>query len=208
MSNMGDVLIQQVDALLCSLDAQREARCGEVSGRAEGEASALLAGARQRQRDRLRMAVREERKRRETALHQARQRIQTAGRQQIQARYDELLQRAWPLLVSALENRWSRTVDRHQWCDLLAHEAFSAMLAGTWSIEHPLDWRDDDTDRLTQLLGERGVTELSYRADPAIRAGLRIHCDGACLDGTTKGLLSKNTEVEALLLAVWEKQNE
>lgn len=207
MSDFGNRLSLQVDALVTALRMQQETRCGQIVRQAETQAQAMLASSRRRLRDRVRLAVGEERKRRAVALHQARQRFQTANRRKIQAQYKEMLRRAWPLLVSVLESRWANSASRRQWCDLLLHEACSAMSPENWVIEHPPAWDAGDAGRLTGLLGERGVPEPDYRVDETIRGGLRIRHAGACLDGTIEGLLSKRIDVEAHLLAVWERES-
>lgn len=205
MNDHSNLLEQQVATLVASLQAHRDTRCAELAAQADLQAREMLAEARQQLRARVRLAVVEERRRRDAALHHARQRIQTAQRRRIQARYTELLGRMWPLLVAALEARWSDGAARRQWCELLAGEALTAFDSGPWKIEHPQDWAENDTVILSRLLADRPQASPTFIPEPAIRAGIRIHCAGACLDGTPDGLLSRRTEIEARLLAAWER---
>ena len=153
-------------------------------------------------------AVTEERRRRETAVLEARQRLDTAARRQVQRRYQQFLDLAWPALHRELAARWTLPEARAEWCELLVEEANRMLGGGDWIVEHPDSatgaWSQDDQRRLELRLGAHGIAAVEFRPDARIDAGLRIRRGGACLDGTIVGLLTRRTAVEGRLLAHWE----
>lgn len=206
MTDFRGVVSKQVDVLLRALRTQQDYRCRHLIGDAEKQRKELLRTCRRELRERVHQAVEEERKRRETALHETRHRIQTAERRDRQARYDELLQRAWPKLLAELERRWSDAASRRAWCDMLLHEAAQYLPAESWRIEHPELWSDEDTRWLTHAVRDRGLAPPSLHADPEGRMGLKIRHGTACLDGTLDGLLARRVSVQASLLGAWERE--
>ena len=156
-----------------------------------------------RLRERARQAVDEERRRRASALHAAQQRLGTQARREMQTRRSEMVQHAWPALITAMQSRWSAQASRSDWCEMLLSEAAQFLPAESWLIEHPPTWRDADTRRLTKSLRDRRLPEAKFRAASDICAGLRIRHGGVCLDGTIDGLLSRRREVQARLIAAW-----
>jgi hypothetical protein len=54
------------------------------------------------------------------------------------------------------------------------------------------------------LLAIRNIPPANFRPDSTLAAGLRVRLNGACLDGTTGGLLARREAVIARLLAHWE----
>lgn len=210
MNTFEGIVGRQAEALVDVLREQRERRCREIVADAERRANQLAQDSRRSARERMREAVDEERRRRQRALIEARRRVETAGRRRIQARYDELLGRAWPLLVRELERRWSTPADRAAWCELLVDEA--AALFGTegWTIVHPQPatgaWSEEDSDKLGGMLASFGVKAADYRTDSELRAGLQIRQGGARLDGSIDGLLAQRSDIEGRLLACWETE--
>lgn len=210
MSDFEGIVGRQAGALADMLRQTRERRCREIVAEAEQRAAQLTRESRQSARERVHQAVTEERRRRERAIVEARRRLETAERKRIQARYDELLGRAWPLLVRELERRWSTPADRAAWCELLVDEA--AALFGTegWTIVHPQPgngaWSEEDSDKLGGMLASFGVKAADYRTDSELRAGLQIRQGGARLDGSIDGLLAQRSDIEGRLLACWETE--
>jgi hypothetical protein len=206
MNRFAGVLGRQVESLLQALRKQQQERSREIIAAAEHRTKQALEQSRSRLRKRMRRAVSEERERRRHELHVAASRIETGVRERAYARYESILRDAWPRLVAALDNRWADAECRRAWSEMIAAEAAATMGRKRWLIEHPDSWPAAERDALTAFVTGRGISEPEFRADPDIRAGLRVRAGPACLDGSTAGLLSDRTEAEALLLAMWEQQ--
>lgn len=205
MTGVRGILELQVEALLTALHAQRDARCREIDGEAAQKSQRLLRDSRIKLRQRLREAVNDERRQRETALLEAHHCLETAERRAMLKRYQHFLDAAWPELLAALNRRWHDTESRHDWCEMLLDEAGEKLVRGSWIVEVPGSWGDDDTRRVLEAFERRGFVTPTLRIDTAMQAGLRIRMGSACLDATPDGLLANRSAVEARLLAEWER---
>ena len=199
------ILDLQVDSMLGTLKAERDRRCREIEGAVSRKAEQLLAESRDRMRRRVHKAVVEERQRRETALLDARHRIETAGRRRVQRHYREFLHAAAPMLAAELEARWRDEGSRRSWCEMVIGEAADRLAGDGWTVEHPADWSDKDTQWLEQAFASRELPAPRLHEDRAIAAGLRIRRGPACLDATVEGLTADMAAVEGRLLAAWER---
>jgi vacuolar-type H+-ATPase subunit E/Vma4 len=208
MTNFAGVLQHQVQALTDALRQQQELRCQELIAEAEREAAQAVRDSRDQLRERQRQAVREARRQREHELQTARSRVETLRRHRAFAQHEAVLQSLWPLLVNALEERWSDVEQRLAWCNMIVSEAAATLTGPDWIIEHPPDWTSEDRDALLQRMQELGIAAPEFAACDDISNGLRIRTGTACLDGTPDGLLGERRDVEALLLAAWERQDE
>lgn len=206
MTGFGGVLELQVRSVLEALQAQQDGRCREIQAAAAHRSEQLLADTRRRMRDRVHRAVAEQRQRRETALLDARHRIETAQRKEIQAHYRDFLREAAPLLQTELERRWSDTASRRDWCETALGEAYDRLPGVRWTVEHPANWTPEDAHWLERAFGDRGLPQPGFSEDAAIAAGLRIRLGEARLDATLDGLLARRAAVEARLLAAWERR--
>ena len=204
MNTFDGILDLQVQSVIEALRTQQQRRCREIEIDVSRKAEQLLADSRRRMRERVHKAVVEER--RETALLDARHRIETAGRRKVQQHYREFLHEAMPLLRDALERRWGDNEARRAWCEMVIGEAADVYPAAAWTVEHPGNWSDNDTQWLQQAFAARGLPKPDLRRDPGIAAGLRVRLDAACLDATLDGLAAKLHDVEARLLAAWERE--
>jgi len=208
MTHFAGVLHRQVQALRDALRRQQELRCREIIAGAEREAAQAIRDSRGKLRERQLKAVREERQRRAHELQTAGSRIETRKRRRAFAQHERILQSAWPLLIDALAERWSNAEQRLAWCDMIVSEAAATLTGSDWVIEHPQDWTRKDRDELVQRMQQIGIAVPKFVACETITSGLRIRTGTACLDGTPDGLLSLRGDVDALLLASWERLRE
>lgn len=206
MNDSDSVLDLQVESILSALHAQEKARCREIDGESRNRNRQLLRSARERLRRRLHQAVAEERRHRADALLEAQHRIETARRQRLLAGYRRFLEQAWPQLVEALDRRWSDRDARRLWCEMAIREACASLLAGTWIVELPGSWPAEDNKWFAGAFAGRRLPHPEIRIEQGLSSGLRIRCGDACLDATPDGLLDRRTEIEARLLAAWERQ--
>lgn len=208
MTSFDSIVSHQVETLIGVLQERTDRRCREIRQEAKNRADALLSQSRREARMRVHEAVLEERRRRESALAEARHRLDSNARQQLQGRYQNLIDLAWPLLSRELAARWARPGSRAEWCTLLIDEAAYLLGKEGWLVEHPHPetdaWSLDDRERLEKLLAARDIAAPEFKADAELGAGLRVRCHGACLDGTIAGLLARRPAVTARLLAHWE----
>ena len=205
MTSHTGILGLQVDALLEEVKRQEGRRCQEIITAAERSARDLLEETRRELHRKRRQAVADERQRRRHALLEAASRIETREQSSAHARYKDVLDAAWPRLVTALEHRWQQVDSRRAWCAMLVDEAAAALGESSWTVEHPADWNADDQSRLLAACEERAVPAPAFVADPRITAGLRITLEDACLDGSLDGLLADRRGVEARILGKWER---
>ena len=212
MSNLtgsfDSIVGHQVKTLIGVLRKHSERRRTEILHEARERADAVERQSRRAARARVHDAVAEERRRREQAILEARQRLDTEARRQVQQHYRHLLDQAWPELNRQLEERWSTPAARAEWCALLLDEAGLMFGGDGWIVEHPdpgsTAWTRDDRERLEKALAARDITAVEFRPDAGFDAGLRILRGGACLDGTIAGLLARRSAVEGRLIALWE----
>ena len=208
MKSFDGIVSHQVETLTGVLRERTDKRCREIRQEAKRRADALLSQGRREARLRVHAAVLEERRRRESAILEARQRLETEARRQRQGRYQRLIDLAWPLLDRELAARWGRPASRAEWCELVVGEAVHLLGQDDWVVEHPHPqtgtWSADDRERLEKLLAARDIPPANFQPDSTLAAGLRVRRHGACLDGTTSGLLARREAVIALLLAHWE----
>ncbi len=206
MKTFRGILDLQVDSMIDALRAQQARRCREIDSAVNRKAEQLLAESRDRMRKRVHKAVVEERQRRETALLDARHRIETAERRKVQRLYRKVLHDASPMLTAELEGRWRDDELRRSWCETAIAEAADRLSGGPWTVEHPGSWSGDDTTWLEQAFAARGLPQPVLREDTGVAAGLRVRLGSACLDATVDGLMADIHAVEARLLAAWERQ--
>lgn len=208
MRSFDSIVSHQVETLTGVLRERTDLRCREIQREAKQRADALLSQSRREARTRVHEAVLEERRRRESAIVNARRRLDTKARRQLQGHYQKLIDLAWPLLDRELAARWARPGSRAEWCEMLVDEAAHLLGKDDWRVEHPDPetdgWSRDDLKRLEQLLAVRDIPPPEFQPDAALDAGLRIRRSGACLDGTIGGLLARRAAVIGRLLAHWE----
>ena len=206
MSTFRGILDLQVESVLHALKAQQDIRCRGIESAAERRAEKLLSDSRQRMRQRVHKAVIEERRRRETALLDARHRIETAERLAVQKQYRDFLQEAVPLLAAELEERWHDSGLRRSWCAMAIGEAAARLASDSWTVEHPRAWSGEDTAWFEQAVVAYGLPKPVLQEDAAITGGLRVRLGTACLDATIAGLMADIRAVEGRLLAAWERR--
>jgi hypothetical protein len=200
------ILDLQVDSVLGALKAAQDRRCREIEGAVSRKAEQLLAESRDRMRKRMHKAVVEERQRRETALLDARHRIETAGRRRVQRHYREFLHAASPMLAAEMKARWRDEESRRSWCEMAIGEAADRLAGDPWTVEHPVAWSGEDTKWLLQAFTANELPKPELLEDAGIAAGLRIRLGTACLDATVAGLTADAAAVEGRLLAAWERR--
>jgi hypothetical protein len=205
MNTFHGILDLQVESVLRALRAQQDMRCRGIESAAERRAEKLLSDSRQRMRQRVHKAVVEERRLRETALLDARHRIETAERLEVQQQYRKFLQEAVPLLAAELEERWQDSGLRRNWCEMAIAEAAARLANDPWTVEHPRAWSGEDGAWLEQAVEAHGLPKPVLQEDAAITAGLRVRLGSACLDATIDGLMADIRAVDARLLAAWER---
>jgi hypothetical protein len=111
------------------------------------------------------------------------------------------LRRALPLLEPAILQRWGNEAGRRLWLEAVARHARTRLLPGDWAVEHPLNFTNEDRDRLLAFLKCAGGDNIVFRTTAGVKAGVRVHAEGAVLDATSDALLADQSAIESLLLA-------
>ena len=207
MTRFAGILHHQVQRLEDALRHQRDARCREILANAERTSKQAIGDSRHKLFERRRQAVSEERQRRAHELLIAKSRIETLDRRRAFEQHERVLSAAWPLLVKALEKRWTDAEQRLAWCDMVVAEAAGSLLGSDWVVEHPGKLAKADRDAIAAAIEEHRGEPARFVECDDITCGLRIRSGSACVDGSIDGLLGDRHDVEALLLATWEQQD-
>ncbi|SFC97701.1 ATP synthase E subunit [Thiohalospira halophila DSM 15071] len=203
------ILEAQAESLLQRLAEHRAARCAEIRQEAAAEARAIVQEAFADARRRMGEAVATERARARRQEAACRAREQSRARQRRQAVARDLLAEGWQALQTELERRWQDPGARQAWVDRLVAAACSRLPRGEWWLTHAPGWPAEEAEAARQQMEARGAGEVRIEEAPALRAGLRICVDGACLDASVgpsdRGLLARPQRLEGELLAHLER---
>ena len=191
---------QQTQALLALVDADRARQCQAILGEAERRAAALRRQARADALARLRQAFAEQRLRRRERIAAAQARLATQRRLQAQQHSAGLLRRAWAQLPGELQAAWQDDASRAAWVAQVVAAARDRLPPGGWHIVHAPDWPAAERLALSDALAAAPGIAPVFKADPAIRAGLKVMAQGNVIDGTLAGLLDDRVDFEAQLL--------
>jgi vacuolar-type H+-ATPase subunit E/Vma4 len=163
-------------------------------------ADEIIRSAHRRARERMRTRFQRERRRLTEAEQSAAARVATQRRLAKHARINNLIEDAWDLLPEALEKRWADGKARSEWCEMLLRQALRSLPGPEILVEHPQDWASQERQGFLERIQTNYGRLPEARAVTTLRAGLRIHSDHACLDGSVAGLLAQRRRVEAELL--------
>ncbi len=192
---------ETLEHLLDVVIENRDKRCLEIRENAHAQVKDSISQAHRRSRKRFHThadSLRENYRVSETA---AQARNQTQRRQQQQETERALLDAAWPLLDDAILVLWNETKSRRAWLNAATALAASILLEHQWRIEHPVDFSEEDAERLRKDLTDKIGKAPEMIACADIQAGVRIIAHGTVVDATSKGLLQHRLSIEAILLA-------
>jgi vacuolar-type H+-ATPase subunit E/Vma4 len=191
----------QVDALLQRVTRDRDQRCGQIRAAAEQQAREIVRSGRADARARVRNAVVQERARIAEGLRQAEAHAELEARQQAQRETHSLLEYMWTQIAGVLEERWGDPLHRGTWLQAALRQAALLLDSGSWRIEYRPELTAAERSELEQRVGTDPPRKIEWVCEPAIQPGVRIRCEGVCLDATIPGLLAHRTDIEAAFLA-------
>ena len=195
---------QQTGALLALVEADRERQCAQILEPAQAQAESLGSQARAEALTQLRDAFAQQRSRRHDALAAALARLATQRRLNKQQRTASLLQQAWARLPDELLAAWIQPDSRAAWVANVVAAAGAHLPPGDWGVVHAPDWPAAEQQTTASSLTASTVGVPWLKADPTIRAGIRIVSGGNVVDGTLTGLLADRREFESQLLRLLE----
>jgi len=195
------VLDAQVEAMLERVSQDRERRAAEIRARADKEKLEIVRGARAEARENLKRAVARERARMAQGLRQAEARAELESRRRAQLETRTLLEHMWEDVAAVLELRWADDAQRSDWIAAALAEAGQLLAGQNWHIEHAAGLSAEDRQRSESRALAGGARAVKWQLDSGLRAGLKVHSLGACLDATVAGLLARREEVEAAFLS-------
>jgi vacuolar-type H+-ATPase subunit E/Vma4 len=191
----------QVDALMQRVASSTAQRCASLRAEADSQALEILKSARSDALARVREAIAQERARLDQGVRRAQAQADLEARQQAQQRLEELLAQMWQALPGLLEARWRDPVQRRGWIEAAFDQAAALLPDRPWRIEHGAGWSATEHAELETLARSKGASRVEWAADPAIRAGLKVRAQGACLAATVDGLLARRADIESSFLA-------
>jgi hypothetical protein len=187
--------------MLKLVEEQELGRCREAMTRAHAQAQVMRRDAQRAARARMHAHVQALKQERRRALALASAELDTAHRQYRNRCDYALIEAGLKQLDTALADRWQDTVARQQWVEGVVRNALACLPRERWEISYPPGWPESAQRELdARLARELGAAPV-FRAEPGIRAGLRVRAGTALLDGTLEGLLADRTPIEALMLA-------
>ena len=206
MNDVVSVLQTQTEALLRRVSREQESRELVIRKGAEDQSAAIVVRARQEARARLRQAIDEERRQIERAIGERRAALDTAARRAEQATLRALIERAWERLPHAVAARWQDPVSRERWiAAACACASRSLRPQASYVIEIDADDGAAVAETASASLRTTGLEPVEVRRIAGLGAGLRIRGGSACVDATVAGLLASREQVEAELLAEFDR---
>lgn len=200
--------LPQLRELLDLVTQNRDAACQEILDAAHRQAGEIVWNAEEAARKREREAVAREQGNRAWELEAARAAQETGLRQQRLNRTRDLLVRGRELLTASLLARWWDPAGRMLWLGFVVERANRFLPVGGWEVVHPEGWEVAELKPFLARLQATEADEVRFRLDAEIRAGLRIGCQGAWVDGTIAGITARGEEIDAMLLAMLEEEEE
>lgn len=192
---------QALSALLDHIREVCDAECARIRDETDAEVARLLREARDEAHPRVRAAIEEARYERARILQDAYARRDTRLRERRHRLGWHLLEELGAKLTEAMAECWQREPERRRWIAVAVRRAREYLPAGAWRIEHP---RDCDAAELAALVDEvadeRDAYRIEYAADPALRAGIRVHAGEALLDAGDEAILARSAWTQGLLL--------
>ena len=192
-----------IELVQSAASSRRDARIAA----ARAQARTLLREARSAARRSVHEALAAERRRGNAELAAARAACDTRRRLGQQRRSAALLDVAWTALPDALVLRWQRHPERTAWCARALTIARATLPSCDWTIVHPSDWPPAERDAFGAEIQRATGAFPSFRADPAVRAGMAIAAGNASVDATLAGLVADRAEIEASLLQRLEERD-
>jgi hypothetical protein len=190
-------LAERTQALLDLVQADREASCAAIVGKATTQAAARVAAARADARRLVAEAFADERARVQAELDAAEADLQTRRRLHAQRRLDALLALAWQRLPHALSRRWADPALRRSWIAHAQAEARDLLGGAPWTVQLGLDAPPDAPEAWL------GITPPPrFERDAGIRAGLRIVAGANVVDATLDGLLADRDDIGGRLVGL------
>ena len=201
MSSENTIVGAQLQHLLEVVDRRRDEHCEDLTNEAEAQARqivrkafhAALVDAHEDLAE-LREQIRKQRAYADAQLH-------TRQRQQRQQIEQKMITAGWQQMHDALQQLWDDEQTRKRWVNDLVLKASGTLIDAHWSIEHPSDWPGQECLDLKARLSNDYECFPTFEPQAAITAGLRISAGGACVDGSSSGLLQGRNRIEAMLLA-------
>lgn len=190
----------QSDALAREIEQQLKDETEAVLAAARRDAGTELAQARRAARGRMHQAIEELRREGARRLARAKAQLETDARTRAQRQAAEAVGEALPLLREALGERWRNARERRLWADSVAQLCAARLRSSSWVVEHPADWSEQEQRDFSAALRVGDGVKVSFKADNALAAGLRVKADQAVLDATPQGLLADFRTIAALLL--------
>ncbi|MGA9333910.1 MAG: hypothetical protein WBV39_06500 [Rudaea sp.] len=204
-----DAETKALDELLTHIRNESQREREEINAQAARVARAILRDARHDARMRVARALAIERAARETESTRERAAADTQLRMQRQLLARQALDQCWNLLVENLSQIWRDPGLRAEWTSAALRQASSFLRSRSWRVHVAPDWSPSQRDAacVDAAIAEAAIT-IEWVTDEALNNGLRIEADGAVLDATATGLVTRREQIEGWLLAAIDAQEQ
>lgn len=204
-THYASVLDAQVTALLQRVNDHSTARCQQLQDETQQQVRDILRDARKQARQNMHQTAARERVRMEQSRRQTQAAVALSQREHTARHMQQVLDAMWRSLPEVMQARWTDPKQRCAWIQAAVSEADRVLGGRDWNIEHGADVTPDECAQWLQHRvrhpGQPGPSNVVWRLDAGISAGIRIRAANACLDATIAGLLSNRADVEAAFLA-------
>lgn len=202
MTEPKTILEAQAQAMLEYLRRYEVEQIDLEMDRGHAIAAGLLQNAHRRAREHVRHRIQRERRRMRLAEQSAEARLATRNRIAANARTNTLIGAARELLPQVLQDRWTNSKCRQDWCKTLLQQTCRSLQGPEILVEHPWDWNKNERDAFLHKLQQHFGKSPKLKEDAGLLAGLRIHSGNAWLDGSITGLLAQQDRIDAQLAAL------
>ena len=205
MNKPATILEAQAQAMLQYLRRYEVEQIDLEMDRGHAIAAGLIQNAHRRAREHMRHRIQRERRRTRLAEQSAEARLATKKRVAAHARTNTLIEAARELMPQALQDRWTNTDSRQDWCKALLQQTYRSLQGPEILVEHPEDWDQDERRVFLNKVQQHFGKPPRAKADAGLPAGLRIFSGNAWLDGSITGLLAQQDRIDAQLAALLVK---
>lgn len=202
MSRPNSIINAQLDYLLGVVNSHRDENCKKIHDEADRQAREIVHQAYRVGRQRLHGNIQDSRRQLRRSIDSARAKQHTRERLHQQQTDHQFLESAWQQLRDTLAMRWQSADNRRLWIDIVFHQSSEVLLEKSWLVEHPADWPHEEKSRLANQVRDFTGQLPEMQSAEDIPAGIRISSGGACVDGSSAGLLVDRLRIESELLSL------
>lgn len=192
----------RMDELIALVAKGRDAKREEILSAAHAEAELILKNAHHNARKRVGEVIAQERRNLAEAQNSVRAHLESGQRRHRMKEAEALVKAGRAQLEQAMLQRWQDATARGAWLDFVATQAIRFLPQGHWQLVCAEGVDMSEIDKLKNRVDQKRSCQLSSQSEAALKAGLKVGCLGAWVDGTLEGLLADSRSIDAQLLGL------